>query len=136
MEYCDAVITLDEDRITYAQTVDEALTAERVENQTWRENAGRREQRRSAPPQFDYGRGSSDQQKRKVPNSSVPFDPSAKGRGAPRGRQSDTSRGDRILYMKDVIDVIMASASSICTILMKVLVIARKNVHSFSRRMQ
>ena len=59
MEYCDAVITLDEDRTTYAQTVDEALTTERVENQTWRENAGRREQRRLAPPQFDSDRGSS-----------------------------------------------------------------------------
>ena len=136
MAYRDAVITLDEDRTTYAQTVDKALTAERVENQTWRENAGRREQRRSAPPQFDSDKGSSDHQKRKVPNSSVPSGPSAKGRGAPGGRQSDTSRGDRILYMKDVIDVIIASASSICAILMKVLVIARRIVHSYSRRMQ
>ena len=136
MAYRDAVITQDEDRTTYAQTVDKALTAARVENQTWRENAGRREQRRSAPPQFDSEKGSSDQQKRKVPNSSVPSGPSAKGRGAPRGLQSDTSRGGRILYMKDVIDVIMASVSSICAILMKVLVIAKRIVHNYSRRMQ
>ena len=90
MAYRDAVITLDEARTTYAQTVDKAWTTERVENQTWRENAGRREQRRSAPPQIDSDRGSSDQQKRKVPSSSVPSGPSARGRGAPRGRQSDT----------------------------------------------
>ena len=50
MAYHDAVITLDEDRTTCTQTVDKALTAERVENQTWRENAGRREQWRLAPP--------------------------------------------------------------------------------------
>ena len=136
MAYRDSVITLDEDRTTYAQTIDKALTAERVENQTWKENAGRHEQRRSAPPQFDSDKGSSDHQERKVPNSSVPSGPSAKGLGAPRGRQSDTSRGDRILYMKDVIDVIIASASSICAILMKVLVIAKRIVHNCSRRMQ
>ena len=136
MAYRDAVITLDEDRTTYAQTVDKALTAERVENQTWKENAGRHEQRRSAPPQFDSDKGSSDHQKRKVPNSSVPSGPSAKGRGAPGGCLSNTSRGGRILYMKDVIDVIMASASSVRAILMKVLVIARRIVHSCSRRMQ
>ena len=61
MAYRDAVITLDEDRTTCTQTVDKALTAEHVENQTWRENAGRREQRRSAPPQFDSDKGSSGQ---------------------------------------------------------------------------
>ena len=136
MAYRDAVITLDEDRTTYAQTVDKALTAESVDNQTWRENAGRHEQRRSAPPQFDSDKGSLGQQKRKIPNSSAPSGPSAKGRGAPRGRQNCTSSGDRILYMKDVIDVIKASTSSVCTILMKVLVIARRTVHSCSRRMQ
>ena len=136
MAYRDAVITLDEDRTTYAQTVDKALTAERVENQTWRENAGRREQWRSAPPQFNSDRGSSDQQKRKVPNSSVPSGPSARGQGAQGGRQSDTSRGDRILYKKDVIDVIMASASFVRAILIRVLVIARRIVHICSRRMQ
>ena len=59
MAYRDAVITLDEDRTTYAQTVGKALTAESVDNQTWRENAGRHEQRRSAPPQFDSDKGSS-----------------------------------------------------------------------------
>ena len=112
------------------------MTAERVENQIWKENVGRREKRGSAPPQFDSDKGSLGQQKRKIPNSSVPFGPSAKGRGAPGGCLSDTSRGDRILYMKDVIDVIIASASSICAILMKVLVIARRIVHSYSRRMQ
>ena len=135
MAYRDAVITLDEDCTTYAQTVDKALTAERVENQTWGENAGRREQRRSAPPQFDSDKGSLGQQKRKIPNSSVPSGPSAKGRGAPGGCLSNTSRGGRILYMKDVIDVIIASASSICAILMEVLVIAKRIVHC-SRRMQ
>ena len=61
MVHHDVVITIDEDITTYAQTVDKALTAERVENQIWRENAVRREQRRLAPPQFDSGRGSSDQ---------------------------------------------------------------------------
>ena len=135
MAYCDAVITLDEDRTIYAQTVDKALTAERVENQTWKENVGRREQRRSAPPQFDSDKGSSGQQKRKIPISSVQLCSSAKGRGALGGWLSNTSREDRILYMKDVIDVIIASASSICAILMKVLVIARRIVHSYSRRM-
>ena len=50
MVYRDAVITLEEDRTTYAQTIDKALTAECIENQIWRENAGRREQWRSAPP--------------------------------------------------------------------------------------
>ena len=60
MAYRDTLITLDEDRTTYAQTVDKALTAERVENQTWKENAGRHEQRRSAPPQFDSDKDSSD----------------------------------------------------------------------------
>ena len=132
----DAVITFDEDRTTYAQTVDKALTAEHVENQTWKENAGRHEQRRSDPPQFDSDKGSSDHQKRKVPNSSVPFGPSAKGRGAPGGCLSNTSRGGRILYMKDIIDVILASVSSVCAILMIVLVIARRIVHNYSRRMQ
>ena len=136
MVYRDVVITLDEDRTICTQTVDKVLTAESVDNQTWKENVGRREQRRSVQPQFDSDRGSSGQQKRKIPNSSVPSGPSAKGLGAPGGRQSDTSRGDRILYMKDVIDVIIASASSICAILMKVLVSARRIVHSYSRMMQ
>ena len=136
MAYRDAVITLDENRTTYAQTVDKALTAERVENQTWKGNAGRREQRRSVQPQFDSDRGSSGQQKRKIPNSSVPSGPSAKGRGAPGGCLSNTSRGGRILYMKDVVDVIMASVSSVRAILMRALVIARRTIHSCSRRMQ
>ena len=136
MAYRDAVITLDEDHTTCTQTVDMALTAESVDNQTWRENAGRREKRRSAPPQFDSDKGSSDHQKRKVPNSSVPSGPSAKGRGAPGGFQSNTSHGGRILYMKDVVDVIMASASSVRAILRRVLVIAKRIVHSCSRRMQ
>ena len=57
MIHRDVVITTDDDCTTYTWTIDKALTAERVENQVWRENGARRDHERTGPSHVGPGRG-------------------------------------------------------------------------------
>ena len=136
MIHRDVVITLNEDLTTYAQTVDKALTAERVENQIWRESAVRREQRRPAPPQFGPGRGSSDQQKRKAPDRVFHLVLVLGDEVLQEVVRVVQNLGDHILCVKDVTDVTMASVGLVRVLLVEALIISGRTVHNCRRRMQ
>ena len=83
----DVNITLDPATTTYGQAVDKALTAERAEDQIWKDSAVRRDARRTVPPFVGTSRGSGpSEQKRRVPDSFTSPGPDRRVRGATTGR--------------------------------------------------
>ena len=84
----DVNITLIPGTTTYAQAVDKALTAERAEDQIWKDSAVRRDARRTVPPFLGSSQGSGpSEQNRRVPNSFVPPSSDRRVRGSIGGRQ-------------------------------------------------